>query len=72
MTDNRYNGWTNRETWLINIHFNPETKADVAYAQEQVEEWYDSLNAFMRDMVDIGCIDWQQLSDNMDEEETYK
>ena len=29
MTDNTYNGWTNRETWLVGLWFNPETKSDI-------------------------------------------
>lgn len=67
---NTYNGWANRETWLVNVHFNPETQEDVDYAQEQVQEWYDSLNSFMQDMVDINCIDWDELRENMDDYES--
>ncbi len=33
-----YNGWTNRETWLINVWFNPESSADVDAAKETLEE----------------------------------
>ncbi len=24
-----YNGWTNRETWLVNLWFNPESIEDL-------------------------------------------
>jgi hypothetical protein len=37
MTRDTYNGWTNRETWLVNVWFNPESREDVASALEQLE-----------------------------------
>lgn len=69
MSDNKYNGWSNRETWLVNIHFNPESVNDMDYIKDQVQDWYDSLNSFMQDMVDIDCIDWEELRENMDDYE---
>lgn len=65
---NTYNGWSSRETWLVNVHFNPETKSDIEWAKDQVEEWYDSLNSFMQDMVDLSLIDWEELAASMEEE----
>jgi hypothetical protein len=65
----KYNGWANRETWLVNLHFNLETKSDVDYAKETIQEWYDNLDGFMRDFVDIDCIDWDELYAHMDNEE---
>jgi hypothetical protein len=69
MSDNKYNGWSNRETWLVNIHLNPESVNDMDYIKDQVQEWYDSLNPFMQDMVDIDCIDWDELEQAMDDYE---
>ncbi len=67
---NSYNGWSNRETWLVNVHFNPESQSDLDWAKEQIEVWYDGLGSFMQDMVDLGAIDWQELADAMDDEES--
>lgn len=67
MSDNRYNGWTNRETWLINIHFNPECVADVDAAEAYIEDWYEGLDALTKDFVDVGCINWDELRKNQDD-----
>jgi len=32
-----YNGWSNRETWLVNLWYNPETKSDIDYIEETLE-----------------------------------
>ncbi len=34
MAKNTYNGWANRETWLVNIWFEPESREDVEFARE--------------------------------------
>ena len=56
-----YNGWSNRETWLINVWFNPETWEDVDSAQAYFEEAYDAMPAFMQDFVNDGMINWDEL-----------
>ena len=33
-----YNGWLNRETWLVNVWYNPETKSDIDYIEETLED----------------------------------
>ena len=65
-----YNGWTNRETWLVNIWFNPESREDVQYAREVLEEQYDNLpDGVLKDMVDLSAVNWDELEDHFDEEE---
>ena len=66
----KYNGWTNRETWLINIHFNPESVADVDSAEAYIEEWYDALDPLTKDFVDVNCINWEELRQNQDDYES--
>ncbi len=71
-----YNGWSNRETWLVYTWFNPETAEDIEFIREQVEQDWDSLPDYMRDFCDINSIDWDRLleavqsgDDNDDETE---
>ena len=70
MSNNTYNGWTNRATWLVNIWFNPESKDDVYMAQATLEEAIDDLPDFLRDFVDTD-INWDELLEHFnDDEET--
>lgn len=63
-----YNGWTNRETWLVNVWFSPESLADLEYAKEAIEEAYDNMPDFMRDFCDINSIDWSELESHFQED----
>lgn len=66
----KYNGWTNRETWLVNVWCNPESKSDVQFARDMLEEQYDSLPAGpLKDMINLGAINWNELFDAFDDEE---
>lgn len=65
-----YNGWSNRETWLINVWFNPESKADIDSIREKVDEEYNSLPYYVRDFVNFDAIDWPELYSHFDDEET--
>lgn len=66
--DDSYNGWTNRETWLINVWFNPESKSDVDWAKESFEQAYDGLPDFMKDFVYDCRINWDELYSHFDDE----
>lgn len=68
MSDRTYNGWTNRVTWLVNVWFNPESKADVQFAREQLEEAIDQCPDFLKDFIDTD-INWDELESHFDEEE---
>lgn len=65
-----YNGWTNRETWLVNVWFNPESREDVENARYILEEQYDAIpDGPLKDMVHLSEVDWDQLLEHFEEEE---
>lgn len=64
----KYNGWTNRETWLINAWFNPESRLDVEVAKEHMESDIEALPGYLKDMIDVDCINWEELKDYCEEE----
>ena len=67
-----YNGWRNRETWLVNIWYNPVTKSDIDWIQEHLEDQYytsEALQGFWNDMIDFNAIDWDELREAMEDEE---
>lgn len=77
MTDTKYNGWANRETWLVNLWFGDGFAADAddgvaitaEYIRDTVEEYVDSIvpsSSFVADMIDMGSIDWEELASHYD------
>lgn len=69
MSDQRYNGWTNRETWLVSVWFNPESKADVQMARETLEEAEDNMPDFLRDFCYLSEVNWDELEAHFEDEE---
>ena len=69
MSDNTYNGWTNRATWLVMVWFNPVTCADVEAAQSTIWEAADNIPDFMRDFLCTDRINWDELLKYCEENE---
>lgn len=66
-----YDGWSNRETWLVNVWFDPESKEDVQFAKSILEEQYDAMeNGALKDMLNFGAINWDELESHFDDEES--
>jgi hypothetical protein len=73
--DNTYNGWTNRETWLINVWYNPETLEDLDYIREELDSAVERLmeggvvaNNVLIDMLGINEINWRELEEHVSTE----
>ena len=65
-----YNGWTNRETWLVNVWYNPESREDVMAIRETLEDQYDAMmDGPLKDMVNLSAVDWEELLEHFEEED---
>ena len=82
MTDQKYNGWSNKPTWLVNVWFNPETKADVRMIKDMMSESdftitdgetgsAGPLNGALNDILSwaIAHVNWHELENAMDDDE---
>lgn len=69
----KYNGWTNRETWLVNLWFDPVSKSDINYLEETLEsDFYELIGtsaSIYADMIDFNVINWDELRDYYEDEE---
>lgn len=63
-----YNGWSNRETWLVNLWFgdNWETAEDVEMCEEYIDDEIAKLPGWIQDFIDTHAIDWEELKDNVE------
>ncbi len=64
--DNTYNGWTNRETWLVNLWFGDswECADDVQAAREFMQEQIDQLESWIQDFIYLDAINWAELEEH--------
>ncbi len=71
MTKTDYNGWTNRETWVINLWLGDYFQ-DVAeegqqlmadYIEETVWDMLEESNVpdMFKDMIDLNAVNWREL-----------
>jgi len=62
-----FNWWRNRATWLVWIHYNPETHWDLDYIKETLEDAVEDIeNPFLKDLIDLKEIDWDELETHFD------
>ena len=64
--DNTYNGWTNRDTWLVKVWFGCGwvESADVQSTREFMEEQIDQLESWIQDFIDLDAINWAELEEH--------
>jgi hypothetical protein len=85
MTDNTYNGWTNRNTWAVNLHWGDywsalaedgETltedsiRSDVeAFVDEALDAMPEGQRLFFGDMMDMWDVNWGELARQYERED---
>ncbi len=76
MTD--YNGWTNRETWLVVVHFDAivvdANPLDWDWVKESIEEAWNEITkegygVFFNDFINFDLINWDEIKRNCGDEE---
>lgn len=66
--ENTYNWRANRATRLVWMRYSPETLEDVEFAKQDIDEKYEEMSWFMKDLIDISQIDWNEITENVQKE----
>mgnify|MGYP003119005590 CR=1 FL=1 len=60
------NGWTNRETWLINLWFEFNTEEELndirSMLEEEIDELREKIPDYLVDLLGVNEIDWDELA----------
>lgn len=70
MSNDTYNGWTNRATWLVCVWFHPESSSDVCMARIALEDAAESVPDYLRDFLCVDEVNWAELAATFSEEES--
>ena len=72
-TDTKYNGWTNRSTWLINVLYEPFTRLDLDWIKDELEQKVADLanselvtDKILAGMINLQEIDWDELKEHLE------
>jgi len=78
MSDTKYNGWTNRNTYLFQLHFGDEieTLEDFEFHKNNLIKTHEQVSAFLgekvhmffSDTLDISGINWHELKAHVEQE----
>ncbi len=62
MSNKKHNGWTNRETWLVDLWFGEEAKKNLCDKfKHKFLDHLAELPSWAQDFIDYEKIDWLQL-----------
>lgn len=64
-----YNGWSNRETWLVNVWFDPTCREDVEAARDALNEAFCKLPDFLCDFCTADQVNWDELLEHFSDDE---
>jgi hypothetical protein len=67
-----YNGWTNRETWLINLHYEPRDTQTLGWIKDELEIILERIGdlpygSFFSDFINLELINWDELENHVQE-----
>lgn len=63
-----YNGWSNWETWLVALHYEPTSKEELDIIKDHIEEEIGSIESiFIKDLLGGAEINWRELEDRMED-----
>lgn len=84
MADTTYNGWTNRETWMVNLHWGDywssraedgeeidgdTMRSDVdAFIEEALSAMPEGQRLFIEDWIDLSVVNWRELASHYETE----
>lgn len=70
MDNTTYNGWTNRATWLVWLHFEINSQSDLDYAKDYIEQLGENIeDNFLSDFVDFSSINRDEIKNNLIEDD---
>ena len=82
MNDNTYNGWTNRETWVINLwmgdYFSEIAEEGQQLTADYIEETiWDMFNEadiplMFVDLISLCAVNWRELADHYTTEADFQ
>lgn len=74
MSNTKYNGWFNYETWLTNLHFSDYLDYYTKYSgydlkciiSELWEPEVENLNPFLQDVIEsfLSEVNWDEIAEN--------
>lgn len=58
----KYNGFSSRETRLVNLYFDFETKEELESIKDYIENYVNNIDClFIKDLINLNHINWVEL-----------
>ena len=67
MAKRSYKGWSNKETWLVYVHYEPESIQDVHDAKKDLLDKIAGLTGIVGDFMGISLdeVNWDELEETV-------